>query len=55
MQDFFNIIYFIAQKMFFINILEGPCLDQISKVKEAIFNEEAKNKSRGIQLIGPTC
>ena len=53
-----NIIYFIAQKIFLLNILEAVLAYDLVKIrfikeKEAILNGNTNDKSRGIQLIGP--
>ena len=53
-----NIIYFIAQKMFLLNISEAVFVYALVKIrfikeKEATLNGNTNNKSRGIQLIGP--
>ena len=53
-----NIIYFIAQKIFLLNILEAVLAYDLVKIrfikgKEVILNGNTNDKSRGIQLIGP--
>ena len=54
----FNNIYFIAQKVFLLDILEAVLAFikiRFIKEKEVILNGNANDKSRGIQLIGPGC
>ena len=51
-----NIIYFIAPKMFLLNILEGVLAYDLVKIrlmkeKEVILNGNINDKSRSIQLI----
>ena len=53
-----NIIYFIAQKMFLLNILEAVLAYDHVKIRfikenEVILNGNTNDKSRGIQLTGP--
>ena len=49
-----NVIYFIAQKMFLLNILEAVLAYDLVKIRFIKENEVILNdKSRGIQLIGP--
>ena len=55
-----KIIYFIAPKMFLLNILEGVLAYDLVKIrfmkeKEVILNGNINDKSRRIQLIGPGC
>ena len=53
-----NIIYFIAQKLLLLNILEVVLAYDLVKIrfikeKEVILNGNTNDKSRGIQVIGP--
>ena len=53
-----NVIYFITQKMFLLNILKAVLAYDLVKIrfikeKEVILNGNTNDESRGIQLIGP--